>query len=556
MSRPFPWEASYPPGLDWGAPLPVGTLTALLDDAVARYGPRNALAFRDRSISYAALGAMVEDAAAWLLAQGHGPGSVVALYLPNSPWHPVAFFAALRAGACCTHLSPLDAERTLALKLADSGARILVTLDLATLLPMALRLLDAGAVDGVLVGEDAVHGEGGPARVPIPDRPGVVRLGAVMGQTARPSSWPAVSPSDVAVLQYTGGTTGQPKGAMLTHANLTASVGMYDAWLDGWLPARRGGETVLCVLPLFHIYALVTVLLRHLRHGNRILMRMRFDAASVVDDIEREQVTIFPGVPTMWIAIAAVPGLETRNLSSLRHAASGGAPLPVEVARRMEALTGLTLRGGWGMTETAPAGTNLPLTGPVKPASIGVPLPGVEMDIVALDDPTRVLAPGEIGELRIRGANVMAGYRNRPQETAAVFVGDRFLTGDVGYMDTDGWFFIVERKKDMILSGGFNVYPQVIEQAVYEHPSVAECVVIGIPDPYRGEAAKAFVVTKPGAEAPTLEALRAFLADKLGRHEMPAALEIRDALPRTAVGKLSRIELRDAELRAASPSPS
>jgi len=226
------------------------------------------------------------------------------------------------------------------------------------------------------------------------------------------------------------------------------------------------------------------------------------------------------------------------------------------VARRMEALTGLTLRGGWGMTETAPAGTNLPLTGPVKPASIGVPLPGVEMDIVALDDPTRVLPPGEIGEIRIRGANVMAGYRNRPQETAAVFVGDRFLTGDVGTMDADGWFFIVERKKDMIISGGFNVYPQVIEQAVYEHPSVAECVVIGIPDPYRGEAAKAFVVTKPGTEAPTLDALRAFLADKLGRHEMPAALEIRDALPRTAVGKLSRIELRDAELRNASPSPS
>ncbi len=556
MSRPFPWESSYPPGLDWGTPLPVGTLTRMLDDAVAQHGPRTALAFRDRSISYAALGATVDDAAAWLLAQGRGPGSMVALYLPNSPWHPVAFFATLRAGACCTHLSPLDAERTLALKLADSGARILVTLDLATLLPAALRLLEAGAVDCVLVGEDAAHGEGGPARVPIPERPGVVRLSDAIRQAVRPAAWPPVSPSDLAVLQYTGGTTGQPKGAMLTHANLTASVGMYNAWLDGWLPAQRGGETVLCVLPLFHIYALVTVLLRHLRNGNRILLRMRFDAASVVDDIEREQVTVFPGVPTMWIAIAAVPGLETRNLSSLRHAASGGAPLPVEVARRMEVLTGLTLRGGWGMTETAPAGTNLPLTGPVKPASIGVPLPSVEMDIVALDDPTRVLPPGEIGEIRIRGANVMAGYRNRPEETAAVFVGDRFLTGDVGTMDADGWFFIVERKKDMILSGGFNVYPQVIEQAVYEHPSVAECVVIGIPDRYRGEAAKAFVVTKPGTEAPTLDALRAFLADKLGRHEMPAALEIRDALPRTAVGKLSRIELRDAELRAASPPPS
>jgi long-chain acyl-CoA synthetase len=227
----------------------------------------------------------------------------------------------------------------------------------------------------------------------------------------------------------------------------------------------------------------------------------------------------------------------------------------VEVAARFEALTGQRLRGGWGMTETAPAGTNLPLDGAVKPGSIGLPLPGVEVDIVALDDPARVLGPGETGELRVRGPNVTRGYWNRPEEGAACFVGDRFLTGDIGYMDEDGWFFIVDRRKDMILSGGFNVYPQVIEQAVYEHPSVEEAAVVGVPDPYRGEAAKAFVRLKEGAPGFTLDELKSFLADKIGRHEMPAELEFRDRLPRTAVGKLSKVELREEERarRAAAP---
>jgi long-chain acyl-CoA synthetase len=221
----------------------------------------------------------------------------------------------------------------------------------------------------------------------------------------------------------------------------------------------------------------------------------------------------------------------------------------VEVAQRFERLTGQRLGGGWGMTETSPAGTNLPKNGPPKPGSIGVPLPGVELDVVSLDDPARVLGPGEVGELRVRGLNVTGGYWNRPQESASSFVGDWFLTGDIGFMDEDGYFFIVDRKKDMIISGGFNVYPQMIEQAIYEHPAVDECVVLGIPDEYRGEAAKAFVKIRQGAQAFTLDELKAFLADKLGRHEMPAALEIRDALPRTPVGKLSKVELREEERR-------
>jgi long-chain acyl-CoA synthetase len=289
------------------------------------------------------------------------------------------------------------------------------------------------------------------------------------------------------------------------------------------------------------------VLLRHVRAGNEILLRQRFDAASVLHDIEVKRATAFPGVPTMWIALASMPGIERRDLSSLRFCGSGGAPLPVEVENRLEQLTGLQLAGGWGMTETAPAGTNRLGTSRAKMGTIGLPLPGIEMDVCSLSDPCEVLAPGEVGEIRIKGPNVTQGYWNRPDETAAALVDGFFLTGDIGYMDEDGFFFIVDRKKDMIISGGFNVYPQMIEQAIYEHPCVEECLVVGTPDSYRGEAAKAFIKLRDGAPAFTLEELHAFLADKLGRHEMPAALDIRSALPRTAVGKLSKVELRQEE---------
>jgi long-chain acyl-CoA synthetase len=249
----------------------------------------------------------------------------------------------------------------------------------------------------------------------------------------------------------------------------------------------------------------------------------------------------------MWIAIASLPDLESRDLSSLVSCGSGGAPLPVEVARIFERKTNMKLKSGWGMTETCSPGTAHPQDGPEKPGSIGLMLPGIEIDVVALDDPKKVLAPGEVGEIRIRGPNVTKGYWNRLQETAEVFVGDRFLTGDIGYVDSDGYFYLVDRKKDMIISGGFNVYPQMIEQAIYEHPSVHEVIVIGVPDDYRGEAAKAFIKLRAGAKPFALDELKAFLAGKLGKHEIPAALEFVDDLPRTSVGKLSRHELRNQQ---------
>jgi long-chain acyl-CoA synthetase len=270
----------------------------------------------------------------------------------------------------------------------------------------------------------------------------------------------------------------------------------------------------------------------------------------VMRDIEVKRATVFPGVPTMWIAIAALPDLDKRDFSSLRSAGSGGAPLPMEVARVFERKVGMKLRSGWGMTETSPAGTAYPENGPEKPGSVGVMLPGIEIDIVSLDDPTKVLPVGESGELRIRGPNVTKGYWNKPKETAESFVGDRFLTGDVGYMDADGYTFIVDRIKDLIICSGYNVYPRRIEEATYEHPAVEEVTVIGIPDAYRGEAPKAFIKLKAGMTATAADILK-HLELKISKIELPAEIEFRDSLPKTMIGKLSKKELAAEEAKRA-----
>lgn len=546
MTRPHPWEGQYPPEIDWGSHVAQTTLPDLLARAVADYRDRPFIEFRGREITYGAFARLVDAAAARLRAAGVGPGVSVALYLPNTPWHPISFFGVLRAGGRIVHLSPLDPPRVLAKKMADADASILIATNLPPLFDAALHLRRAGAASLLIVGDDDVWGASGIAAA-IPDEAGIERWSDLSDAPAG-GDFPTLSPDDVALLQYTGGTTGFPKAAMLTHGNLTAAVSIYNLWNHATFKRLNEEDRVIGVLPLFHIYALTVVLLRALDAGAMIMLRPRFDPAQTLNDIEKLRATAFPGVPTMWIALVNTPGIETRDLSSLRFVASGGAPMPLEMRQRFNALTGLRLGGGWGMTETSPAGTALDASREYPPGAIGVPLPGIEMDVVALDDPTRILPVGEVGELRVRGPNVFKGYWKRPDETKAAFVGDWFLTGDMGYMDERGDFFIVDRKKDMIISGGFNVYPRVIEEAVYEHPSVAECVALGIPDPYRGQAAKVFAVLRPGAPAPTLDELRDFLADKLGKHEMPAAFEIRAELPKTNVGKLSRKELLDEEL--------
>jgi long-chain acyl-CoA synthetase len=540
-----PGEQFYPEGVRWDDTITRGTLPDMLSVAAAEFGARPALEFRDRPVSYTDLEALVETAAGAFLRAGYGRNTSVALFLGNSPDHPVNFFGALKAGARIVHLSPLDGEIALSHKLSDSGARILVTSNLSALLPTALKFLDKGLLDRLIVCEDDHWGKANTPQTALPDNPKIVTYKQFTDGATKPAAWPAMIADDVALLQYTGGTTGLPKGAMLSHGNLTSAVSVYDVWGKPARAERNNPvERVICVLPLFHIYALTVVLLSSIRRGHLISLHQRFDVEAVMRDIEVKRATAFPGVPTMWIAIAALPDLDKRDLSSLVSVGSGGAPLPVEVAKILERRVGMKLKSGWGMTETCSPGTAHPKEGPDKPGSIGLMLPGIEMDVVSLDDPTKLMPSGDVGEIRIRGPNVTKGYWNRPKETAEAFVGDRFLTGDIGYMDGDGYFYLVDRKKDMIISGGFNVYPQMIEQAIYTHPGVQEVIVIGIPDDYRGEAAKAFIKLRADAKPFVLEELRAFLTGKIGKHELPVAVDFVDELPRTPVGKLSRHELR------------
>ena len=544
-ARPYIWEKSYPPGIRWDTSIVTTTLPALIERSAARFPDRPAIEFRDRQLLYKELAAASQRLTAGLLRLGIGRGSAVGFLLPNTPEHPIALFGVTRTGARVVQLSPLDAERELIHKIKDSGARIVLTINLPGLLPMAERLKATGHIDLLIVADDARWGPGPIAPLPIAETDSCIKLTTLMDSDL-PARLPDISKDDIALLQYTGGTTGVPKGAMLTHANLTASCAIYDVWFIPQSSVKPGEARVICALPLFHIFALSTVMLRNLSNGNEIFLRPKFDIETTFHDIEVKRATHMNGVPTMWIALCNA-GIEKRDLSSLVSCSSGGAALPLEVEQRFEALTGKRLRSGIGMTETSPAASTQPVVLRGKPGSCGLPLPGIHIDIVALDDPHRVLTLGETGEIRIKGPNVTSGYWNRPEESAETFIDGRFLSGDIGYMDDDGYIWIVDRKKDMVISGGFNVYPRVVEDAIYEHPDIHEAIVIGIPDAYRGEAIKAFVTMKQGAAPVSLETMRAFLANKIGRHEMPAALEIRETLPRTTIGKLSKKELVEEE---------
>ena len=537
-----PWEEHYPAHVSWRQPFERGTLPSLLDRAADRWGDRPAVEYRDRQIGFRKLADMVDHLAAGFIAAGYGAGTTIALFLPNTPWHSVCFFAALKAGARLVHLSPLDAPREIMFKLSDSGATLVVTTNLGGLAAGAAKLAAAGAVAHVAVGEDSHWGGTGD---PVAYDERVTKLDALLA-AGLPAAWPPVHPQDVALLQYTGGTTGMPKGAMLTHDNMMAATQSYLGWRDQDGPPQ-GAERVIGVLPMFHVYALGVVLLLNIADGNEILLRPRFDIATTLQDITVKHATSFPAVPTMLIALLSDPATEDADFSSLTTVGSGGAPLPTEVAERIGRLTGREMRTGWGMTETAAIGTRVPPGVPQTPGLIGVPLPNVELRIVALSDPNQVLPPGQVGEIAIRGPNVTSGYWNQPELSAQSFADGFFLTGDIGSMDASGLFTLVDRKKRMIISGGFNVYPAMIENSIYEHPSVEEVIVIGVPDPYRGEAAKAFVKQRGGTPPLTIEELREFLRERVGKHEMPTALEIRESLPRSPVGKLLAAQLTEEE---------
>ena len=341
---------------------------------------------------------------------------------------------------------------------------------------------------------------------------------------------------------------------MLTHTNLTAATSQCIETTHTDPPTLdEGKERVLAVLPPFHIYALTVNMLLGIQIGAELVLHTRFDVDAVVKDLTEKKITAFPGVPTMFVAVLNHPGAAKADLSSLKWCNSGGAPLPLEVQRSFEKLTGCRLAEGWGMTETSPTGTFTPVTNEARAGSCGVPSPGITIKFLDTADNTTYVPLGRSGELCIKGPNVMKGYWKKPDATAEIMTPDGFMrTGDVGYMDEDGYIYIVDRTKDMLLCGGFNVYPRVLEEAVYKHPSVEQVTVIGIKDEYRGQSPKAFVKLKAGAASFTLKELQEFLKDRLGKHEMVQALEIRDSLPLTPAGKISKKELYDEEERRAA----
>ena len=554
-----PWTASYPPGVHWDAQLNLSAVQDMLANAARQWPDRPALDFMGRKITYAELDALANRAAKGFQALGVKPGVHVGLFLPNSPHYPIAFFGALKAGGAVVNYSPLDAEKVLEHKVEDSETDILVTLDLAALYPQMSGLLGKTRVKHLVIGDLAefsgnpqgvrAHLSAGKQLAEVSPDPRHVSFAKLIDNDGRPQVYPVSDPKEsIAVLQYTGGTTGLPKGAMLTHANLTAAV---EQALQTTKPILvPGAERVLGVLPPFHIYALAVVMLLGVRLGAEVVLHVRFDPEAAMKEIEAKKISLFPGVPTMFVALLHHPAAKDANLRSLKSCNSGGAPLPLEVQNAFEKFSGCRLAEGWGMTETGAIGTFTPVPGKIKVGSCGVPQPGIDIKFLNIEDKKTYVARGERGEICIRGPNVMKGYWKNPQATGEVMTADGYMrTGDVGYMDEEGYIFIVDRTKDMILSGGFNVYPRNIEEAIYQHPAVEAVSVIGVHDEYRGQAAKAFLKLKPGAAPMTLEEMKGFLKDKLGKHEMIAAMEIRPDLPRTLVGKLSKKELYDEEAK-------
>jgi long-chain acyl-CoA synthetase len=539
-----PWLQSYPKGVRYDAALATMPIPQLLDDAAARWPDQIALEFMGQTLRYRELLQLANRAARGFQDLGVGPGVHVGLFLPNVPQYVISFFGILKAGGTVVNYSPLEPVVALAHKIADSHTDIMVTVDAQALYPQMEQLLRETRLRKLIVGSVGVA----QCAVPVDgEHLRFERLLANDGQYAPPR----LDVNDLAVLQYTGGTTGEPKGAMLTHANLSAATSQFLETASGEPKVvELGCERVLIVLPLFHIYALTVDLLFGIRVGAEMILHLRFEPEPVLRDIATKKVSIMPAVPTIFSALANHPQVGKYDLSSLKFCGSGGAPLPLELQQQFERIAGCSLVEGWGMTETAPAGTFSPVFGKRKPGSCGLPQPNVRLQFASVADPSRYVPLGERGEICIAGPNVMKGYWNKPEATAAAFTADGFLrTGDVGYMDEDGFVYIVDRTKDMILCGGFNVYPRNIEEAIYQHPAVLEVTVIGIDDAYRGQSPKAFIKLRAGAPELTLPELNDFLRTRLGKHELPQALELRAELPKTAIGKLSKKEIYEEERR-------
>ncbi|HWB65533.1 MAG TPA: AMP-binding protein [Mycobacteriales bacterium] len=557
-----PWLAAYPTGVPADFDFPQEPLTRLLDDAADGFPGSVAISCMGVRTTYRELREQVDRLAGGLATLGVHRGDRVAVILPNCPQHVVAMFAVLRLGAVVTHCNPLAPAHELRQQLRDAGAEVVVCLDrtVPTVLEVradcrvrsvvATSLADAlspRARTQLRLPTPAARAKRARYVAELPDDAAVVGYRNLL-RRARPAAQATVDPArDVAVLQYTGGTTGEPKAAMLSHANLVANSYQMRLWLPQAVPGR---EVTLAVLPLFHVYGLTLCLLTTVLLAGRLVLIPRFDLDAVFGAIDEERPTLLPGVPPIYQAILDSPRLRRHDLRSIRACVSGAMKLPVETRERFERATGGRLVEGYGMTETSPATHCVPLAGDAKPGSVGVPLPGTSARIVDPENPSVVVTVGEPGELAVKGPQVFLGYWTETGDPVSVTSDGWLLTGDIVTMDPDGWFTIVDRKKDLIIAGGFNISPTEVEEVIRTLPGVADCCVAGLPDRYRGETVKAYVVAADGAELTEAD-VQSHCAARLTAYKVPKLVEFRAELPHTAVGKALRRQLVAEELAAA-----
>ena len=551
-SAQYPWLPHYPEGLNWGCDIDMGPVPAMLDKTVAAHGAWPGIDFMGKVWSWADIGAQVDALAKAFQDMGVVKGTRIGMFLPNCPTFIVGYYAALKAGATVVNFNPLYTPRELKHQIEDSGTTIMLTLDLQMLHQKMDEMLKTSSLQKLVVARFTdilpfpksllfpIFKAKDKAKIAPSDK--VVWLHEITAGGGKPTPVAIDPMNDVAVLQYTGGTTGTPKGAALTHANVTANAHQCSLWLGGH--GGEGQQKMMGVLPFFHVFAMTAVMNFSVRSAFEIVIPApRFELDVTLKAIDKKKPHYFPAVPAIYNGINNHPKLAEFDLKSLRYCISGGAPLPVEVKKSFERNTGCVVVEGYGLTESAPVVCVNPIVGANKAGSIGMPVPGTIVEIVSTEDGVSLVKQGERGELCVRGPQVMKGYWNKPEETDLVLKGGRLHTGDVATMDQEGYVYIVDRIKDLIITNGYNVYPRNVEEAIYLHTGVEECIVAGVPDDERGEAVKAWIKPKAGVTL-TEKDMLAFLADKISKIEMPRHMEIRETpLPKTMIGKLSRKDI-------------
>jgi long-chain acyl-CoA synthetase len=549
------WHRFYDEGVPFEVDPPKDPLPVHLEKTARDFPQVTATEFVGARLTYQQLAAQVSRFAASLSRLGVKPGDRVAIMLPNCPQTIIAYYAVLSIGAVVVMTNPMYVEREMIHQFNDSGAKVVVGLD--HLFPRINKVWKETKVEQLVITSIRdylpfplkllypLKAKKQNLNMQVPYGGSIHSFKRLVTENPGNPPKPEFDMEDVAALQYTGGTTGVAKGVMLTHFNLVVNV----AQVSLWLPAlKRGKERYLCVLPFFHVFGMSTAMNWPICIGATMILLPRFEIKDFLKTIAKAKPTIALLVPTIFTAMVNYPEISKYDTSSINYVVSGSAPLPVEIMNRFEELTGSIILEGYGLTESSPVTHVNPVNSKRKSGSIGIAIPSTEARIMDLETGTKEQQIGQTGELVIKGPQVMKGYWNMPEETAETIKDGWLYTGDIAHMDEDGYVFIVDRKKDMIIAGGFNIYPRDIDEVLYEHPKIADAVSIGVPDEYRGETVKVFVVVKP-KETLTEEEVIAHCKEKLAAYKVPRLVEFRDELPKTMVGKVLRKELRAEELR-------